>query len=231
MTDLEIFVITNGRGTFDYVMAALEAQTEKRRITVIRDMKWVDALNQCVKLCESNYFLRVDDDMVLHPYAVAYFLTKMQKIRKRKGGVYVCRLWEDWSKKPVNGIRMYSRKVAKRLGFKASKLGKVDKVFQAKLIKSGRRQLKDGGIVGIHILGSIEDQKKYRKLWRNKNAKITKEQFSRTFDNLIHPVHKSIPKQVALLSKLRKINKKYRCKGFLRFIYKQRESERQSTEK
>jgi len=75
--DLEIFVITNGRETFKHVMASLKVQSASRKITVIRDMAWIDALNECAKLCKSKYFIRIDDDMVLHEYAVAYYLHRM----------------------------------------------------------------------------------------------------------------------------------------------------------
>jgi len=141
--DLELFVITNGRKTFDYVMRSIEEQSVHRKVTVIRDMLWVDALNECANKCQSSYYLRVDDDMVLHKCCVAYYLTRIRVAERKNGGVVVCRLWEDWSKKPVHGLRMYSRKAAKKLTFEASRLGKVDKVFHQRLGKIGKRQIRD----------------------------------------------------------------------------------------
>lgn len=225
MDDLEIFVITNGRKTFEFVMKSLNEQSQQRRITVIRDMKWVDALNQCSKLCKSEYFLRVDDDMALHPYAVAYYISRIPRLRKQKTGVYVCKLWEDWSNKPAGGLRLYRHDITTKIKFRPSKLGKVDKVFRDDLQKHGWRQVKDQSVVGLHLLGSEEDQQKYRKLWRDKNAHISRKEFRHTFDNLIHPVRKSLSRQYAVLKKIRRLNKKYGTKRFLAFFNQQRADE------
>ncbi len=223
--DLEIFVITNGRNTFKYVMKSLKKQSIERKITVIENMKWVDALNKCIDLCESKFFLRVDDDMILHEYCVEYYLSKMPRMDRKAGGVYVCRLWEDWSNKPVHGLRMYSHKAARRLGFVPSKLGKVDKVFHKKLGSIKKRQIRDTSIVGVHALGSTEDQKMYRDLWRDKNVKISKQEFKTTFDNKIHPVGKNVKQQYALLKNMRRINKRYGT-PYLEYISKKREAEK-----
>jgi len=222
--DLEIFVITNGRKTLEYVMRHLEVQTIKRKVTIIRDMKWVDALNRCVELCKSHYFLRVDDDMVLHPYTVAYYVSKIPKVTRKKGGVFYCRLWEDWSNKPVGGLRMYLRRAAAKVKFRASKLGKVDKMFPAQIEKYGWKRIKNRSIVGIHVLASEKDQIKYRNLWRDKNATVSKAKFTRTFDNKIHPVRKNISKQCHMLRKIPKLNRKYKGQ-FVNFIVQQQKLE------
>lgn len=221
MNDLEIFVITNGRGTFDYTMKHLEKQTTQRKITVIKDMKWVDALNKCVDLCKSEFFLRVDDDMILHKHSLSYYLSRIKHTKKKKGGIYVCKLWEDWSRKPAGGLRMYSTAVTKKLRFKASRLGKVDKVFKNRLDKIGYKQIKDPSLVGLHVLADRMDQKKYRRLWRNNNATISKAEFANTFDNKIHSQRQSIPNQCKVLQEIPRLNKKYKGK-FASFISNQK---------
>ncbi len=228
--DLEIFVITNGRKTFDYVMKSIEDQSVHRKVTVIRDMLWVDALNKCASLSKSKYYIRVDDDMFLHKYTVAYYLSRMKKATHRKAGVFLCKLWEDWSHKPVGGLRMYSTRVARKLKFQPSRLGKVDKVFNHCLRFAGYRQIKDHTIIGIHALSSVEDQQRYRKLWRDHNAKISRKQFSRTFDNIIHPVTKTERRQYILLNRIRKLNKKYGNHRYVNFINKQRAAENAAAE-
>ncbi|KKN09479.1 hypothetical protein LCGC14_1046200 [marine sediment metagenome] len=222
MEDLEIFVITNGRKTFEFTMKSLENQTQKRKITVIRDMKWVNALNKCIDLCESEFFLRIDDDMAIHQFAIAYYINRTIRVRKSKTGVYVCKLWEDWSNKPAGGLRMYRHDITSKIRFRPSKLGKVDKVFRDDLQRRRWKQTKDKSILGLHMLGSIEDQQKYRKLWRDKNASISRKAFGDTFDNKIHPVDQSLTKQFRVLKKIRRLNKKYDTK-FLRFMLSQRQ--------
>lgn len=222
--DLELFVITNGRGTFDYVMRSIAEQTIQLKVTVIRDMKWVDALNECLKRCSADYFLRIDDDMILHKYAVAYYLSKVSRMRRKGRGLYICRLWEDWSSKPVNGLRMYSTEVARKIGFRASELGKVDKIFHKELTNRKIRQIKDESIIGLHALANEQDQIKYRNLWRDKNASISADDFANTFDNKIHSSSDNIDKQYVILNKIRKLNSKYKT-NYLNFILEQRERE------
>jgi len=222
MDDLEIFVITNGRKTFEFVLKSLEDQTVKRRISVISDMKWVDALNNCVDRCKSEFFLRIDDDMALHKSAVSYFCSRIPKIRKRRYGVYACKLWEDWSNKPAGGIRMYHTKMSSKIRFRPSKLGKVDKVFRGDLERHGWKQKKDPSIVGLHMLGSREDQIKYRNLWRDSNSKLSRKEFKGTFDNIIHPEYKNLPQQYSALKKIRRLNKKFDNQKYLKFMLGER---------
>ena len=214
-TDLEIFVITNGRKTFPYVIKSLEAQSEKRKITVVGDMLWIDALNECVKLSKSDFYLRVDDDMFLHPHAVAYYLQQVRKVKKL--GVYECKFWEDWSNKPAGSLKAYCTKVIKRVGFRPSKLGKVDKNFTHDLGATKFQRVKDKSMIGLHACASIKDQKRYRSLWRDKNSKISKEEFVTTFDNIIHKCTKTLKEQYAILQKIPRLNKQYKT-GYHKFI-------------
>lgn len=220
MNDLEVFVITNGRSTFDSVIRSLKEQSNPIKVTVVRDMVWVDALNECVKLCESEFFIRVDDDMFLHKFAVDYYRSKIPKL-KNKCGIYVCRLWEEWSSKPINGLRMYRTSLARKITFKPSKLGKVDKIYRKTMSKMGYEEFRDKAIVGVHALSSEADQLKYRDLWRDKNSQLSQSEFKKTFDNKIHRVNISIENQYFLLTKMRKINSKHKTK-YDKFITERR---------
>lgn len=189
-------------------MRSLEKQDVVRKVTVIKDMIWVDALNQCATLSKSRYYLRVDDDMFLHPRAVGYYVRRLGKIKR--AGVYECKLWEDWTNKPAGSLKAYNTKVAKSIGFRPSKLGKVDKVFSRDLQKTKYNRVKDKSMIGLHTLASAADQKKYRALWRDKNAKISAEEFAKTFDNLIHHTDMTLDEQYEVLGRIPKINRKYK---------------------
>ncbi len=208
MNLLEMFIITNGRSTFDWVLKSAKAQTVDIHITVIRDMKWMDALNTCLVASKSKFYFRVDDDVFLHPKAVQYYQYRLQNCSKT-WGVYECKLWEDWTHKPAGSLKAYNTKIAKKVGFKANRFGKVDKVFSSILPKHGYKRIKDKSMVGLHACSTIEDQKKYRDLWRYNNASVSKAAFSKTFDNIIHTPHKSVPEQYKDIKKLRKLNRKY----------------------
>lgn len=222
---VEAFLITNERKTLEYVLKSIESQSMSINLTIVRNMKWVDALNECVKLCKSKYFIRIDDDMFLHKYAFAFYLAKAKRLLDRKKvGVYVCRLWEEWSKKPVNGLRMYSLDVAQKISFIPSKLGKVDKVFRNSLLKIGMVEEKNPSMVGIHALNDREDQVRYRNLWRDNNSRLSHERFEKTFDNIIHNENISLDRQYFLLNRIRKINSSYNTE-YVKFIQKQRSME------
>lgn len=209
MPIVEAFVITNGRETFDYVLRSLKEQSVPINITVIKDMKWEDALNQCVKLCKSDYFIRIDDDMFLHRLCFQYYSKKITGLSK-KCGVYTCRLWEEWSQKPIHGLRLYNTNLANKLQFRTSKLGKVDKLYRQRMEDIGFFEARDKSIVGVHALAGQIDQRKYRDLWRDKNCKLSPLEFSRTFDNKIHKVNLSLDDQYFMLSRMRKINSRYK---------------------
>jgi len=124
---IEAFIITNGRGTFEYAHRSLKEQTFKNlKITVIRDRKWIDAVNECLSKCSSTFFIRVDDDMFLHPYCVEYMYHQAKRINQRRIAAYSCKLWEDWAGKIAGSVKVYHKKnVVSKLGkFRVNKLGK-----------------------------------------------------------------------------------------------------------
>lgn len=165
MDEIEAFIITNGRSTFPYALKSLETQTCSIKITEIRDMKWVDALNFSLKLCKSKHYIRCDDDHLLHPRAVDFL---WHKIRNEDSmATYSCKLWEDWSHRPGGGIKIYNTAIVRELGgFKANHFGKVDKEFAATVRASKFRRHGGGNIlVGVHACAPFREQLRYEKLW------------------------------------------------------------------
>ncbi len=216
--DIEAFIITNGRSTFKYALQSLEEQKEKIKITVIRDMKWADAVNECVKLCKSLYFVRVDDDMFLHSLCVPYMFTRIQR-SKRKGRIcaYTCRLWEDWQQKIAGRVKIYNNKLVKKMGgFKVNKFGKMDKPFSATARKRNLLVVKNDSIVGVHAGAPWEEQKKYRQLWENQN---TSGKPSKTKEYLLSQKRykRSLEAQFKLLNSMEKKNKREKT-GFYNFM-------------
>ena len=213
MNLLEMFIITNGRSTFDLVLKSAREQTVDISVTVIRNMKWIDALNQCLSESKSRFYFRVDDDVFLHPMAVEYYQYCLQN-GKKTWGVYECKLWEDWTHKPAGSLKAYNTEIAREIGFHPNRFGKVDKVFSADLPKHGCKRVKDNSMVGLHSCATVDDQKRYRKLWRDNNASVDKNIFSKTFDNIIHIPHKTVQEQYNDIGKLKVINRKYKTNFF-----------------
>ena len=208
---VEIFVITNGRSTFKYALQSAQNQIGEFPVHVIRDMKWVDALNKCLDICQSPFYLRVDDDMFIHPLCVKYMLDKAKKTKSI--GAYICRLWEDWSGRSGGYIKLYKTKAAKKIRFRANKLGKVDKPFFKDMAKTKYKSVKDKSLVGLHACGTIEDEKKYRQLWLKDNAKVFYKE-PKELDRARKKYKKTVKQQYELISKLKDKNKKYKTKFF-----------------
>lgn len=213
--DLEIFVITNGRSTLKYVLESIELQSCRRRLTIIKNMLWVDALFACCETSQSEYYLRVDDDMFLHPFTVEYYLYKLHDANQC--GVYECKLWEDWSNKPAGSLKAYRKSLAKQIGFRPNHLGKVDKNFANDIKNTVYKRIKDNSMIGLHACSTKEDQDKYRSLWRDNNSRLSIEEFSKTFDNIIHDYPVSLQDQYDRLKDLYKLNKRYKT-GFFKFL-------------
>ena len=211
---MEAFVITNGRKTLDYTLRSIDEQTLHIKTTVIRDLKWVDALNLCCRQATSDFYFRIDDDMFLHKLAFEYYCEAI-KLHKNIG-VYECKFWEDWSSKPAGSLKLYNSSVVKKIGFRPNRLGKVDKTFAEDLSKTKYARIKDKSMIGLHACASAEDQIRYRSLWKNNNSTLSESEFSKTFDNLIHRCNKTLDDQYSVLSRIFSINRRYKT-GFYKF--------------
>lgn len=163
---LTIFSITNGRSTHAYSLRALcESIGINSPIVVLRDMNWLDALNYCVEICDTPLFLRVDDDMIVHPRAVAYMLDRSSQ--EKEFGLVYFHLWEDYTQRVRESIKVYSRDALRAIGGFASdpKTGRVDRSTNGVLERAGYPIVKDASIVALHVCGTWEEQEKYELLW------------------------------------------------------------------
>jgi len=215
--NIEAFVITNGRSTFKYALRSMEEQSEKIKITVIRNMKWIDAVNECVKVCGNQYFVRVDDDMFLHPHYVSYIIRVLK--RNKNVCMYSCRLWEDWQHKIAGTVKVYNTMLVEKMGgFRASKFGRIDKKFSALANKRKMLIVKDISIVGIHSCATFKEQERYRKLWAKENA-VAKFIRPPAYLKAQRKYSKTLDEQYALLDRLKKKNKRVGTR-FYRFLRK-----------
>jgi len=166
MNLLEVFVFTNGSSLLDYTMQSIESQTIRRKVTVLRDMSMIDACNQCIERCKSRFFMKVDDDMFLHPQCLSFYESRVSRMSNH--AFFAANLLEFWRKKPsiVYCLKAYDRKIARKIGFKADKFGRVDRTFLAKA--KLRRQapvIDKKSVVAVHVLRSLLEQKQYQKIW------------------------------------------------------------------
>lgn len=170
---IDVFIITNGRSTFEYSKKSVDTQKNVSfRIVIIRDMGWQEAHIELLKSCKSKFALRVDDDMLLHPFALE-FMWKCIKNQKKNVALRGWRLWEPWSNKICKGIKVYNVDIASKIGFKLDKLGKIDKPFTKNAIKNGFKIKYSDDVVAIHSCGQIDEHMKYWKMRGEANKGIT----------------------------------------------------------
>lgn len=166
--DFTIFCITNGRSTFEYSSrSVMESADLRDRIVVLSSFKFLDAMTQCVEQCETPYFLKVDDDFILHPKALTYMQNRVLAYpRPQELGIYYFHLWEDWTSRVRESIKIYSVEAIRKIGgFRPDHLGKVDRTTLARLEQAGFKIVADPSVVALHACGSWEEQLEYERLW------------------------------------------------------------------
>ncbi|HSV98612.1 MAG TPA: glycosyltransferase [Sedimentisphaerales bacterium] len=166
--DLTIFCITNGRSTFEYSARSVAESADLRdRAVVLANLDFLDAMARCVEQCETPYFLKVDDDFILHPKALAYMRDRVLAYpRPEELGIYYFHLWEDWTSRVRESIKIYSLEALRKIGgFQPDHLGKVDRTTLARLEQAGFKVVADPSVVAIHACGTWQEQLEYERLW------------------------------------------------------------------
>ena len=127
---IEVFIITNGRSTFPYCLNSVKSQVGiKFKTTIISNKPWLEANLSILDKCKSKYFVRVDDDMLIHNRAIE-FMNYVVANQKGDVGMRQWRLWEPYSNKVCKGIKIYTADVARKIGFRVNEIGKIDKMFK-----------------------------------------------------------------------------------------------------
>ena len=214
---LEVYFITNGRSTSEYALAALHAQKYVQfKIVIHRDMDWLSANKRILEVCTSKFFMRVDDDMILNPHAVRYMWHCVEKQSSRialKG----CKLWEPYSSKVVKGVKAYNLRLAREIGFKISKIGKIDKIFSADAKRKRKKISYTNDVIGIHACSNFKEHLKYAIMrGEDKGSGFSTERA--WMKHHINKFNVPLPKQAKMADKfVRRLNKRKRT-GFFRFL-------------
>ena len=174
---LTIVSITNSRSTHRHSLKALQDSEDVLcPIEVFRDMPWTDALNQCVDSCKTPLMLRVDDDMIVHPKAVAYMLHR--SLQEKNFGLVYFHLWEDCTSRVRQSIKVYNVEALRHVGgFRSDPdTGRVDGRTNGALADAGYPIVEDASVTALHVCGTWDEQKRYEQLWghRKPNRKAVK---------------------------------------------------------
>jgi len=197
---IDVFIITNGRSTFEYCKKSIKNQLGVHFSPIyIRDKDWQESHEILLKKCRSNYALRVDDDMLLHQLALK-FMYKCIKNQNSNIALRGWRLWEPWSNKICKGIKVYNTKIARQIGFKLDHLGKIDKPFTKNAEKAGYKIKYSKDIVAIHSCGTFDEHFKYWVMRGESNGKKFEEK-RKWAKNLIENCPYSLKEQYNLNKK------------------------------
>lgn len=170
MTDIrdlmDVFVITNGRSSFPFVLDLLQRQQGVRSnsIQVVQDMTWLDACMACLEYSARPYYLRLDDDMLLNPWALAFMVDCLIPQASSNTAAVMAQLWEPWVPRNCGAVKIYVREQTKQLGFSVDARGKVDKIFKVGARERGFAMPKDASTVAIHAACPAEDNQRYSEL-------------------------------------------------------------------
>lgn len=166
---MKIYVITNGRSSLGYCVRSMIEQVGRReRVIVLAGMKWIDAHHECER-CNDEYFLRVDDDFILHPLALGF----MKKVIKQnpepnKLGLVCWRLFDAASATSIEGVKVYRTESLKSIGgSRVNEHGRIDRITNKTMAKAGFLidTSDHRSVVGIHACGSRDDIDTYEKIW------------------------------------------------------------------
>jgi hypothetical protein len=119
-------------------------------------MRWADACNFMADSADRDWFLRVDDDMLLCKWAVNFFnkiISKYQEV-----AVVSCNLFDWRTKTHLRGIKAYHSDTARRLRFFPDKNGRVDRLYASRVADAGMQMMMLDHVVGVHAQTEDEEQ-------------------------------------------------------------------------
>lgn len=222
---IEVFLLTNGSDTFPVCLEYLKKQTLDVKFTIVENMNIIDAMNYCINNATSKYFVKLDDDMILHPKALEYLnhcLYKYEYRIKHKDqpeiGMYFCNLWEFWADRVVKCIKAYNVLIAKEIGFKKDQRGKIDRIYINELKSRKISNIHDKSVIALHSLRNYNVQKNYRNIWM-KNADIYNVKDFETKDrdqSILHNITINHNEYDYKVKQLYKINKNFNFKKFIK---------------
>lgn len=154
---MNVFVPTLKRSSLRYCLKALrKAGCHDPR--VVKNMRWTDACNFMADSADRDWFLRVDDDMLLCKWSVNFFNMLISKYPEV--AVISCNLFDWRTKTPIRGVKAYHSATAKRLRFLPDKNGRIDRLYASRVSDAGMHMMMLDHVVGVHAQTEDEEQRR-----------------------------------------------------------------------
>jgi len=165
---LTVYIFTNGRSTLEYCQESIKRANDKWPVVILENMSMLDAFDYIIQNCKTPYFTKIDDDFLLHPAALYYMTHCVSRYAKpEKIGIFYSRLWEDFSTRAVDCVKIYNLEAMRTIGGPRvdPATGRIDDATNRTLVASGYTNLKDLSLVGIHACSTLEEHDQYQSLW------------------------------------------------------------------
>jgi len=137
MLDTTVFIISSGEPSLARCVHALEQQIGEvlDQTYTIRHIKNVfpmnNAFQKMIDLCETEYFIQVDADMILEPDAV-HRLKKGVKSLFPQEAIFVGWLWDLDVDRSIQGVKIYKHKIMKDFPYRESLSCEVSQIKDMK---------------------------------------------------------------------------------------------------
>ena len=169
---LTAYIFTGGRPSFEWAYKSFEEQTVSMPIFEYHNRPLVDAMNEVLDKCPTRYFVKIDDDFLMHPRAIEYMswcLLHAPEQKKKQAGLWEWRLFEHWSLATPWSFKVYDKKRVKALGgFKAAKQGRIDWNYEKEMQKRKLNREQDFSIISLHAASPGEEsQIQHENFWKS----------------------------------------------------------------
>lgn len=114
---LTVFVSSVGAATFPACLHLLERQDCRFRLQIIENVAPMNAAFQVMlDACRTEFYLQVDEDMLLYPHAVRTLFERMQDM-PADAAIYCEHLYDAHLGRIIMGVKIFRHAVAKRYPF------------------------------------------------------------------------------------------------------------------
>lgn len=120
LTDqVTVFVATVGdRANYDHCIQALDCQDSRFRFEAVENVAPMSAAFQAmIDRCETPYYVQVDEDMILEPYAIRILYDSMAK-SSDDTAILCYSLWDEHMRQAILGVKIYRHAIVSQFPYR-----------------------------------------------------------------------------------------------------------------
>jgi len=117
--EVTVFVSTVGdRENYRHCIDALDHQDSRFRFELIDHVAPMSAaFQQMIDRCETPYYVQVDEDMILYPYAIRILHDAMSKAPQDRA-IICYSLWDQHLQQAITGVKIYRHSIVKQYPYR-----------------------------------------------------------------------------------------------------------------